>query len=84
MKYISKNLPTNMLLHILPFLSTYDSNYDCLFFTHGFDPYIVDRTFLELPCNYYFTLNEEYKNYFINSFKHQNVYEVPKAEVFKL
>ena len=81
---IKENFSTNITTHILPFLSTYDSNYDCLYFTHGFDPYIVDRTFLELPCNYYFTLNEEYKNYFINSFKHQNVYEVPKAEVFKL
>jgi hypothetical protein len=81
---IRKNFSTNVLLHILPYLATYDSNYDCLFFTHGYDPYVVDRTFLELPCNYYFTHNEEYKNYFINSFEHQNVYEVPKAEVFEL
>jgi len=81
---ITQNFSTNITTHILPFLSTYDSNYDCLYFTHGFDPYIVDRTFLELPCNYYFTHNEEYKNYFNHSFKHQNIYEVPKTEVFEL
>ena len=27
---------------------------------------------------------EEYKNYFNHSFKHQNIYEVPKTEVFEL
>jgi len=80
----SKNFSKNMLFHILPFLSTYDSNYSYFHFTHGYDPYVIDRTFLELPCNYYITLNEEYKRYFINSFKDQNFFKVPKVEVLEL
>jgi len=81
---ISFNFSSRISLHILPYLATNDSNYDFLYFTHGYDPYVVDRTFLELPCNFYFTLNKEYKNYFENSFKNQSVYDIPKVEVINL
>tara|TARA_B100001250_G_C19777996_1_gene780488 strand:+ start:52 stop:1332 length:1281 start_codon:yes stop_codon:yes gene_type:complete len=81
---IKENLSTNIITHILPYISTIDPNYNCLYFTHGYDPYVLDRTFLELPCNNYYTHNEEYKNYFTESFKNQRLFEQPKTEVFKL
>ncbi len=81
---IKENFSTNVITHILPFMSTNDDNCDCLYFTHGYDPYILDRTFLELPCNIYYTHNEEYKEYFTSSFKNQNLYAQPKTKIFKL
>ena len=81
---ISKNFNSRISLHILPYLTTYDSRYECLYFTHGYDPYSIDRTFLELPCNFYFTLNQEYKKYFIKSFRNQTVHSIPKVDVIEL
>ena len=78
------NMKSTAMQHIIAFIATFDSKYSYFQFTHGYNPCIKDVTFLELPCNYYITLNEELKNYYKESFESQTFYPMPKVDVIKL
>ena len=78
-EYALGNQKMYSLSFALAYLATYKDSCKYLFFTHGYDVYDADRTFLELPCNKYYTLSEEYSQYFQGKFAAQQFYMRPES-----
>ncbi len=77
-EYIIGNMKYDGWRYILAYIGTYKKDYEFIYFTHGYDMFDVDRTFLELPCNKYYTMNNEFKDYLAKQFNNQNFYIKPK------
>jgi len=82
--YVVANQRPSAMSRVLAYVATTREDTQYLYGTHGYDTYEVDRTFLELPCDRYFTHDEEYRAYFERAFAAQSLYPVPEVGVARL
>jgi hypothetical protein len=76
--YVIGNMKYDDWRYILAYIGTYKKNCEFIYFTHGYNMYDVDRTFLELPCNIYYTMNDEFADHIRSQSIKQIFYIKPK------
>lgn len=76
--YVIGNMKYDEWRYVLAYIGTYKRDCEFIYFTHGYDMHDTDRTFIELPCNKYYTVNEEFGNYLRGQFERQKFYIKPR------
>jgi len=76
--YIIGNQKNDLIMYALCYLGSIKNECTVFFFQHGYDIYSVDRTFWELPANYYFASDLEFSKYLKKEFDNQVFYKKPE------